>query len=89
MRDWIPSTAGIISFCTGRTAVITGSGMSKGKLTVDDSAAKSEEIVFVRGTTEAINMVAYAWGGKYLRPGDEIVISHLEHNANIVLWQLL
>jgi cysteine desulfurase / selenocysteine lyase len=52
-------------------------------------ASKDEEIVFVRGTTEAINLVAYAWGGKYLRPGDEIVITHLEHHANIVPWQLL
>ena len=52
-------------------------------------AAKDEEIVFVRGTTEAINLVAYAWGGKHLLPGDEIVITHLEHHANIVPWQLL
>lgn len=52
-------------------------------------AAKDEEIVFVRGTTEAINLVAYAWGGKHLGPGDEIVITHLEHHANIVPWQLL
>ena len=52
-------------------------------------AAKSEEIVFVRGTTEAINLVAYAWGGKHLLPGDEIVITHLEHHANIVPWQLI
>jgi len=52
-------------------------------------ASKSEEIIFVRGTTEAINLVAYAWGGKHLSPGDEIVITHLEHHANIVPWQLL
>jgi cysteine desulfurase/selenocysteine lyase len=52
-------------------------------------ASKDEEIIFVRGTTEAINLVAYAWGGKHLLPGDEIVITHLEHHANIVPWQLL
>ena len=52
-------------------------------------ASKSEEIIFVRGTTEAINLVAYAWGGKHLSPGDEIVITHLEHHANIVPWQLI
>jgi len=52
-------------------------------------APRSEDIVFVRGTTEAINLVAYAWGGKHLGPGDEIVITHLEHHANIVPWQLL
>jgi len=53
------------------------------------NAARSEEIVFVRGTTEAINLVAYAWGGKHLKAGDEIVITHLEHHANIVPWQLI
>ena len=52
-------------------------------------APRSQDIVFVRGTTEAINLVAYAWGGKHLRPGDEIVITHLEHHANIVPWQLI
>jgi cysteine desulfurase / selenocysteine lyase len=52
-------------------------------------ASKDEEIIFLRGTTEAINLVAYAWGGKHLLPGDEIVITHLEHHANIVPWQLL
>ncbi|MCV7166516.1 family 2A encapsulin nanocompartment cargo protein cysteine desulfurase [Mycobacterium stomatepiae] len=52
-------------------------------------APSSENIVFVRGTTEAINLVAHAWGGKHLQPGDEIVITNLEHHANIVPWQLV
>ncbi|MUM08520.1 MULTISPECIES: family 2A encapsulin nanocompartment cargo protein cysteine desulfurase [unclassified Mycolicibacterium] len=52
-------------------------------------AAKTEEIIFVRGTTEAINLVAHSWGRKHLGPGDEIVITHLEHHANIVPWQLI
>jgi cysteine desulfurase / selenocysteine lyase len=52
-------------------------------------AGSAEEIVFVRGTTEAINLVAKAWGPAHLRAGDEIVISHLEHHANIVPWQTL
>jgi cysteine desulfurase / selenocysteine lyase len=52
-------------------------------------APSSDNIVFVRGTTEAINLVAHAWGGKHLQPGDEIVITHLEHHANIVPWQLI
>ncbi|OBI15819.1 cysteine desulfurase [Mycobacterium sp. E2462] len=52
-------------------------------------APSSENIVFTRGTTEAINLVAHAWGGKHLQPGDEIVITHLEHHANIVPWQLI
>src|SRR5271165_6036725 len=52
-------------------------------------ASSSEDIVFTRGTTEAINLVAQAWGRKHIGPADEIVISHLEHHANIVPWQQL
>ena len=52
-------------------------------------AAKTEQIIFVRGTTEAINLVAKAWGAKHLKPGDEIVITNLEHHANIVPWQMI
>ena len=52
-------------------------------------APRSDNIIFVRGTTEAINLVACAWGGKHLRAGDEIVITHLEHHANIVPWQMI
>ncbi|MCB1214029.1 MAG: cysteine desulfurase [Deltaproteobacteria bacterium] len=52
--------------------------------------AKSEkEIVFVRGATEAINLVSQSWGKKFLKAGDEVLISHMEHHANIVPWQLL
>ncbi|MGQ0466840.1 MAG: family 2A encapsulin nanocompartment cargo protein cysteine desulfurase, partial [Sporichthyaceae bacterium] len=52
-------------------------------------AASSDEIVFVRGATEAVNLVAGTWGEVNIREGDEIVISHLEHHANIVPWQQL
>jgi cysteine desulfurase/selenocysteine lyase len=52
-------------------------------------AASSDEIVFVRGTTEAINLVAQAWGRANVGPGDEILITWLEHHANIVPWQQL
>ncbi|MFP5043042.1 family 2A encapsulin nanocompartment cargo protein cysteine desulfurase [Parasediminibacterium sp. JCM 36343] len=52
-------------------------------------AASPNEIVFVRGTTEAINLVAKSWGEQYLQAGDEIIVSHLEHHANIVPWQQL
>ena len=50
-------------------------------------AGRDEEVTFVRGTTEGINLVAQAWGRRNLRPGDEILITHLEHHANIVPWQ--
>ncbi len=52
-------------------------------------ARSPNEVVFVRGTTEAINLVANSWGEQYLQPGDEIVLTNLEHHANIVPWQLL
>ncbi len=53
------------------------------------NAASSEEIIFVRGTTEGINLVAQSWGMRHIGPGDEIVITWLEHHANIVPWQQL
>ena len=52
-------------------------------------APSGEDIVFVRGATEAINLVAQSWGRRHVRAGDEIVVSYLEHHANIVPWQLL
>jgi cysteine desulfurase/selenocysteine lyase len=53
------------------------------------NAHSRQEIVFVRGTTEAINLVAQSYARPLLRPGDEILITHLEHHANIVPWQLV
>ena len=52
-------------------------------------ASSAKDIVFVRGATEAINLVAQAWGCQFVGAGDEIVITHLEHHANIVPWQQL
>jgi cysteine desulfurase/selenocysteine lyase len=52
-------------------------------------AADAKEIIFVRGTTEAINLVAQSYGRKHIGAGDEIIVSELEHHANIVPWQLL
>lgn len=53
------------------------------------NAPSVNNVIFVRGTTEAINLVAKTWGKKHLGAGDEIVVSHLEHHANIVPWQQL
>ena len=53
------------------------------------NAAKTEEIVFTRGTTEAINLVASSFGDKFIGEGDEIILSEMEHHSNIVPWQLL
>lgn len=53
------------------------------------NASSVNEIIFVRGTTEGINLVAKSWGQQTLQAGDEIVLTHLEHHANIVPWQQL
>lgn len=53
------------------------------------NAASEREIVFVRGTTEAVNLVASAWGRKNVQQDDEILVSAMEHHSNIVPWQLL
>jgi cysteine desulfurase / selenocysteine lyase len=53
------------------------------------NAAESREIIFVRGTTEAINLVAQSYGRQHIRAGDEIVITTMEHHSNIVPWQML
>ena len=53
------------------------------------NAASADEIVFTRGTTESINLVAHAWGGKFLRAGDVLLLTEMEHHSNLVPWQLL
>jgi cysteine desulfurase/selenocysteine lyase len=53
------------------------------------NANESEEIIFTKGTTESINLVAHSWGSLNLNAGDEILISQLEHHSNIVPWQLI
>lgn len=52
-------------------------------------ARKPREVIFTRNTTESINLVAYSWGGKHLRPGDLIVLTEMEHHSNLVPWQML
>ncbi|WP_221175045.1 aminotransferase class V-fold PLP-dependent enzyme, partial [Staphylococcus aureus] len=52
-------------------------------------APSSKEIIFVRGTTEGINLIAKTWGEQNIGEGDEIIVSHLEHHANIVPWYQL
>ncbi|MBC6419674.1 MAG: SufS family cysteine desulfurase, partial [Prochloron sp. SP5CPC1] len=53
------------------------------------NAAAREEIVFTRNATEAINLVAYSWGLSNLQPGDEIILSVMEHHSNLVPWQMI
>lgn len=51
--------------------------------------AAPEEVVFTSGTTMSLNLIARAWGGKFLQPGDEVLITDMEHHANIVPWQMI
>ena len=53
------------------------------------NAASEREIIFVRSATEGINLVADCWGRQNLKPGDEIILSQMEHHSNIVPWQLI
>ena len=53
------------------------------------NAGSRREVIYVRNTTEAINLVAYAWGLANLKPGDEVLITEMEHHSNIVPWQLI
>ncbi len=53
------------------------------------NAPHAREVIFVRGTTEGINLVAQSWGRSTLRPGDEIILSWMEHHSNIVPWQMI
>jgi len=53
------------------------------------NAGKREEIVFTSGTTGSINSIAFSFGERYIKPGDEVILSNLEHHANIVPWQMM
>jgi cysteine desulfurase/selenocysteine lyase len=59
------------------------------KIALFINAKDAAEIVFVRGTTEAINLVAYSWGLRNLKKGDEVLVSLMEHHSNIVPWEIL
>ena len=59
------------------------------KITEFINAPSCRSVIFTRGTTESINLVAHAWGRKYIKEGDEIILSVMEHHSNIVPWQLL
>ena len=62
---------------------------ARGRVASYIGATSLDEIVFTRGTTESINLVAGAWGGKFLKGGDVILLTEMEHHSNLVPWQLL
>lgn len=62
---------------------------SRSRIATFINAKNSYEIIFVRGTTEAINLVANGYGNEFVKEGDEVIVSYLEHHSNIVPWQML
>ena len=73
---------------TSQTSTESFEGSRK-KVAAFLNAVSENEIVFTRGATEAINLIAASWGGANLNPGDEVILSHMEHHSNIVPWQIL
>lgn len=63
--------------------------VSRAKTAKFIGAPKPETVIFTRNATESINLVAHAWGRKFLKPGDEVVLTEMEHHSNIVPWQML
>jgi cysteine desulfurase/selenocysteine lyase len=53
------------------------------------NAEHREEIIFTKGTTESINLVAYSFGEAFINEGDEVIVTEMEHHANIVPWQII
>ena len=62
---------------------------SREKISGFINSKNSEEIIFSKGTTEAINLVAYSWGFRNLKKNDEILLSEMEHHSNIVPWEII
>jgi cysteine desulfurase/selenocysteine lyase len=63
--------------------------VSRGKIRQFINAKKDDEVIFTSGTTGGINLVAHSYGKQFVHPGDEIIISEMEHHSNIVPWQML
>src|SRR5690606_4781713 len=61
----------------------------RGKIRQFINAKKDDEVIFTSGTTGGINLVAHSYGKQFVHPGDEIIISEMEHHSNIVPWQML
>ena len=62
---------------------------ARGRIARFINAPSSKQVIFTRNATEAVNLVAYSWGLDTLKPGDEVLITQMEHHANIVPWQLI
>ena len=85
-RDNANVHRGVHALSERATAAYEG---SREKLRALLNASSTREIVFVRGATEAINLVATSWGGSHIKAGDEVLITEMEHHSDIVPWQML
>jgi cysteine desulfurase/selenocysteine lyase len=85
-RDNANVHRGIHELSNRATAAFEG---ARGRVAEFLNARSPDEIIFTRGTTEGINLVAQAWGAKHLKAGDRILLTEMEHHSNIVPWQLL
>ncbi|SFN24001.1 cysteine sulfinate desulfinase [Formivibrio citricus] len=90
-REFYETANANVHRASHRLAVAATGAFESARATVAHflNATTPNEVVFTRGTTEAINLVARSWGQASLRPGDEIVLTELEHHANIVPWQFV
>jgi cysteine desulfurase/selenocysteine lyase len=77
---------GVHTLSEEATALYEG---ARGKVARFINAPSEKEVIFTRGTTESINLVAYTWGRANLKPGDEVLTTEMEHHANIVSWQIV
>ncbi len=85
-RDHANVHRGLHALSTRATEAYEG---ARSKVAKYLGAASADEIVFTRGTTEGINLVAQAWGGRFVKSGDVILLTEMEHHSNLVPWQLL
>ncbi len=77
---------GVHTLSEEATALYEG---ARGRIARFINAPSSKQVIFTRNATEAVNLVAYSWGLETLKPGDEVLITQMEHHANIVPWQLI
>jgi cysteine desulfurase/selenocysteine lyase len=77
---------GVHTLSEEATALYEG---ARGRIARFVNAPSSKQVIFTRNATEAVNLVAYSWGLATLKPGDEVLITQMEHHANIVPWQLI
>jgi cysteine desulfurase/selenocysteine lyase len=78
---------GLHTLAEEATAAYEGARLKAGRFI--NAPHPAEEVIFTRNATESLNLVSNAWGRKYLRPGDEIVFSAMEHHSNLIPWQLI